>query len=334
MKTDQSSANREHEVTVKSGWVMLPINILLLPGSIGLLVYSLAHGVQTAGHPHWWLLGASIAALIWSILMMIGFFTLQPKEARVLILFGDYRGTVKKSGFHWGNPFYSNGTVASSGGHESQDGETHHHGHTRAARRRLTRNKISLRARNLNGEKLKVNDKRGNPIEIAAVVVWRVEDTAQAMFDVDDFKNYVEIQSESAVRHLASHYAYDHGEEDEITLRSNVDDISQALQRELQERLGKAGVIVEEARLTHLAYAPEIAQAMLRRQQAEAIIAARKKIVQGAVSMVEMALTDFSEKGVVKLDDERRAAMVSNLMVVLCGDKETQPVLNTGTLYH
>jgi regulator of protease activity HflC (stomatin/prohibitin superfamily) len=198
----------------------------------------------------------------------------------------------------------------------------------------MTRNKISLRARNLNGEKLKVNDKRGNPIEIAAVVVWRVEDTAQAMFDVDDFKNYVEVQSESAVRHLASHYAYDHGEEDEITLRSNVDDISQALQQELQERLGKAGVIVEEARLTHLAYAPEIAQAMLRRQQAEAIIAARKKIVQGAVSMVEMALADFAEKGVVKLDDERRAAMVSNLMVVLCGDKETQPVLNTGTLYH
>jgi membrane protease subunit (stomatin/prohibitin family) len=154
------------------------------------------------------------------------------------------------------------------------------------------------------------------------------------MFDVDDFKNYVEIQSESAVRHLASHYAYDHGEDDEITLRSNVDDISQALQRELQERLGKAGVIVEEARLTHLAYAPEIAQAMLRRQQAEAIIAARKKIVQGAVSMVEMALTDFSEKNVVKLDDERRATMVSNLMVVLCGDRDAQPVLNTGTLYH
>jgi hypothetical protein len=335
MKTDQTTPNLEHETTVKNGWLMLPLNMLLLPGSIGLLIFALADGIQRVGHPHWWLMGAAIAAFIGSILMLFGFFTLQPKEARVLILFGEYKGTVKMSGFHWGNPFYSNGGSSHSGGHESQDGESRHpHNHARPVKRRMTRNKISLRARNLNGEKLKVNDKRGNPIEIAAVVVWRVEDTAQAMFDVDDFKNYVEVQSESAVRHLASHYAYDHGEEDEITLRSNVDDISQALQQELQERLGKAGVIVEEARLTHLAYAPEIAQAMLRRQQAEAIIAARKKIVQGAVSMVEMALADFAEKGVVKLDDERRAAMVSNLMVVLCGDKETQPVLNTGTLYH
>jgi regulator of protease activity HflC (stomatin/prohibitin superfamily) len=180
---------------------------------------------------------------------------------------------------------------------------------------------------------LKVNDKRGNPIEIAAVVVWRVEDTAQAMFDVEDYENYVRVQSESAVRHLASCYAYDHGEENEVTLRSGVDEVSVALKQELQQRLDKAGVLVEEARLTHLAYAPEIAQAMLRRQQAEAVIAARQKIVHGAVSMVDMALKELAEKHVVQLDDERRAAMVSNLMVVLCGESEVHPVVNTGTLY-
>jgi regulator of protease activity HflC (stomatin/prohibitin superfamily) len=196
-----------------------------------------------------------------------------------------------------------------------------------------TNNKISLRARTLNGDKLKVNDKRGNPVEIAAVVVWRVEDTAQAMFDVDNYENYVTMQSESAVRHLASQYSYDQGEETEITLRTNVDEVSKALRAELQERLAKAGVQVDEARLTHLAYAPEIAQAMLRRQQAEAVIAARQKIVHGAVSMVDMALKELAEKQVVHLDDERRAAMVSNLMVVLCGEAEVHPVINTGTLY-
>ncbi len=191
------------------------------------------------------------------------------------------------------------------------------------------RNKISLRARTLNGDTLKVNDKRGNPIEIAAVVVWRVEDTAQAMFDVDNYENYVPTQSESALRHLASLYAYDDGE-GEITLRTNVDEVSGALRSELQERLAKAGVVVDEARLTHLAYAPEIAQVMLRSQQAEAVIAARQKIVHGAVSMVEMALKQLAEKDVVSLDDERRAAMVSNLMVVLCSESEVHPVVNTG----
>ncbi|MBK9138153.1 MAG: SPFH domain-containing protein [Verrucomicrobia bacterium] len=202
-----------------------------------------------------------------------------------------------------------------------------------AGKRRLGRNKISLRVRTLNGEKLKVNDKRGNPIEISAIVVWRVNDTAQAMFDVDDFESYVEMQSESALRHLASQYAYDQGEEDEVTLRSNVEDVSRSLRAELQERLAKSGVIVEEARLNHLAYAPEIAQAMLRRQQAEAVIAARQKIVHGAVSMVEMALRDLQEKDVIHLDEERKAAMVSNLLVVLCGESEATPVINTGTLY-
>ncbi len=178
-----------------------------------------------------------------------------------------------------------------------------------------------------------MNDKRGNPIEIAAVLVWRVQDTAQAMFDVDDYEMYVETQSESALRHLASQYSYDHGEDNEITLRSNFDEVSASLKRQLEERLSRAGIAVEEARLTHLAYAPEIAQAMLRRQQAEAVIAARQKIVHGAVSMVDMALKELAEKQVVQLDDERRAAMVSNLMVVLCGESEVHPVVNTGTLY-
>jgi regulator of protease activity HflC (stomatin/prohibitin superfamily) len=185
----------------------------------------------------------------------------------------------------------------------------------------------------LNGQQLKVNDKRGNPVEIAAVLVWRVHDTAQAIFDVDDFEQYVKTQSESALRYLASRYAYDHGEEHEITLRSNVEEVSRALREELQERLGKAGVAVDEARLTHLAYAPEIAQVMLRRQQAEAVIDARQKIVHGAVSMVDMALKSLAEKHVVQLDDERKAAMVSNLMVVLCSESEVHPVVNAGTLY-
>jgi regulator of protease activity HflC (stomatin/prohibitin superfamily) len=232
-----------------------------------------------------------------------GFFTLQPNEAAVLILFGAYKGSVRDSGFKWTNPFNE-------------------------------KKKISLRARNFNGDKLKVNDKRGNPIEIAAVVVWRVQDTAQAVFDVDIYEHYVSVQSETAVRHLASGYAYDNGDGDEPTLRSSADAIAAALRTELQERLGRAGVVVEEARLTHLAYAPEIAQAMLRRQQAEAIIAARQKIVHGAVSMVEMALRELAERQVVDLDPERKASMVSNLLVVLCGESEVHPVVNTGTLYN
>lgn len=193
---------------------------------------------------------------------------------------------------------------------------------------------ISLRARNFNSEKLKVNDKRGNPVEIAAVIVWRVEDTAKAAFDVDDFESYVQIQSEFAIRHVASLYAYDRSEDDgEPTLRDSADEVAYELQTELAARLTKAGVSVDEARLTLLAYAPEIAQAMLRRQQAEAVIAARTKIVQGAVSMVDMALKELSEKGVVDLDEERKASMVSNLLVVLCGESEVHPVVNTGTLY-
>jgi regulator of protease activity HflC (stomatin/prohibitin superfamily) len=194
--------------------------------------------------------------------------------------------------------------------------------------------KISLRAHNFNSEKLKVNDKRGNPVEIAAVVVWRVDDTAQAAFDVEDYRSYVEVQSEAAIRSIASAYAYDHGEEQEVTLRGGGDDVALELKKELGHRLAKAGVAVDEARLTHLAYAPEIASAMLRRQQAEAVIAARAKIVVGAVSMVEMALRELERSNVVKLDEERKAAMVNNLLVVLCGTEEASPVINTGTLYN
>jgi regulator of protease activity HflC (stomatin/prohibitin superfamily) len=329
--------NRERIVKVFNGWVMLPIVIVLLLGAIALFIYSIAAGDKEMGHPIWSLFVTAILVELAAIVMCVGFFALQPNEARVLILFGAYQGTVREPGFHWGNPFYSNGASQPGATGQSAGGEgTTPAGKLGAAVRgfkKLSRLKFSLRSRNFNSERLKVNDKRGNPIEIAAVVVWRVQDTAQAAFDVDDYENYVRVQSESAIRHVASAYAYDYGEEHEVTLRSGMDEVSQALRQELQARLSKAGVLVEEARLTHLAYAPEIAQAMLRRQQAEAVIAARQKIVHGAVSMVEMALRELAEKKVVQLDDERRAAMVSNLMVVLCGETEVHPVVNTGTLY-
>ena len=233
-----------------------------------------------------------------------GLYMLQPNQAALMLLFGDYRGTDFETGLRWANPF-------------------------------LSKKKVSLRLRNFNSERLKVNDKRGNPIEIAAAVVWRVRDTARAMLDIDNYEEYVPIQAESAVRHLASEYAYDFTDDDqsELTLRGGGDEVIAKLKRELQERFEKAGLFVEDARLTHLAYAPEIAGAMLRRQQAEAVISARKQIVTGAVSMVEMALKALSERNVVQLDDERRAAMVSNLLVVLCAESEAQPVINAGTLY-
>lgn len=337
MNAETAPANHEREIAVMSGWAMLPVAILLLLGGIAMFIYSIAAGDHRGGgQPLWfWFLSAPVVVVL-AILAMRGFFTLQPNEARVLILFGEYNGTVRRSGFHWGNPFYSNGRrmLPGSGTGEVDEPQEMSGTRTRFARAMpRTRQRISLRARTLNGGRLKVNDKRGNPIEIAAIVIWRVEDTAQATFDVDNYENYVETQSESALRHLASCYAYDHGEENETTLRSGVDEVSQALRKELQERLAKAGVVVEEARLTHLAYAPEIAQAMLRRQQAEAVIAARQKIVHGAVSMVDMALRELAEKHVVQLDDERKASMVSNLMVVLCGESEVHPVVNTGTLY-
>jgi regulator of protease activity HflC (stomatin/prohibitin superfamily) len=319
MNTERTNASRESERCVSSGWIMLGADIVLIVGSAALMIYSAVHGIRTLGHPMWKFLIIGLLAEIVSWILLNGFFTLQPNEARVLLLFGAYKGTVRKSGFHWGNPFYSKDLKA--GRPEQPVAIT------------TGRDKVSLRARTLNVVKLKVNDKRGNPIEIAAVVVWRVADTAQAVFDVDDYEGYVHLQSESALRHLASAYRYDDGEENEATLRGNVDEISQALRRELQERLAKAGVVVDEARLTNLSYAPEIAQVMLRRQHAEAVIAARQKIVQGAVSMVDMALKDLAQKEVVALDDERKAAMVSNLMVVLCSESEVHPVVNTGTLY-
>ncbi|HEY2115426.1 MAG TPA: SPFH domain-containing protein [Candidatus Angelobacter sp.] len=334
MNTNKVTAANEQVVSVQNGWVMLVLLIAALLADAGLMVFSIKDGVETTGQPHGGLLAIAIVALPIIVVLMTGLFTLQPNQARVLVLFGAYKGTVRTPGFHWGNPFYSNGPFGTSPWQTRAMAAKGVAPVPAPSLKTLGRNKISLRARTLNGDKLKVNDKRGNPIEIAAVVVWRVEDTAQAMFDVDNYQNYVPIQSESALRHLASLYAYDHSEEDtEITLRSNVDEVSKSLRDELQERLSKAGVVVDEARLTHLAYAPEIAQAMLRRQQAEAVISARTKIVQGAVSMVDMALKELAEKHVVTLDDERRAAMVSNLMVVLCGESEVHPVVNTGTLY-
>ncbi|MEI6725449.1 MAG: SPFH domain-containing protein [Actinomycetes bacterium] len=348
MKSAQAkTSTQERERRVLSGWPMLVVTIALYVATPVLIWIAFAEGTTTssnAAQPQWGLFVAGIVALILAILLSPGFFTLQPNEARVLILFGSYKGTAKQGGFCWGNPFYANGPTGQSSSNQpkwvrslskSGDGGDQGQGQTG---RGLKRYKISLRARTLNGDKLKVNDKRGNPVDIAAVVVWRVEDTAKAVFDVDDFETYVATQSETAVRHLASTYPYDSGEtfadtDDEITLRGNVDEVSEALRVELTERLEQAGVTVEQARLTHLAYAPEIAQAMLRRQQAEAVIAARRKIVTGAVSMVEMALEDFSKNKIVEFDEERKAAMVSNLMVVLCGESQVTPVVNTGTLY-
>jgi regulator of protease activity HflC (stomatin/prohibitin superfamily) len=319
MNTDLRPASKEVEVSVQSGWLLLLPVLLSYPLGIALIIAAANGDVSAASG----FFGGVV--LVVAVICSVGFFTLQPNESRVLVLFGDYKGTVRKEGFHWGNPFYSGGVSKAS---ISTAGE-----HITVQAKRNPRMKVSLRSRNLNGERLKVNDKNGNPIEIAAVVVWRVQDTAQAMFDVDDYEDYVSVQAESAVRHLGSQYAYDHGEAHEVTLRSGTEEVTAALQAELQERLARAGVVVEEARLTHLAYAPEIAQTMLRRQQADAVLAARQKIVQGAVGMVEMALSELAKRGVVELDPERKAAMVSNLMVVLCGESDAKPVINAGTLY-
>jgi regulator of protease activity HflC (stomatin/prohibitin superfamily) len=299
-----AGAHADNPVTTFNGFVMLVVGIALIAYA-SYLVYDGVSGLRY-GYSAWPFVYAGLA-LVAGALVLAGLYTLQPNEAAILQLFGAYRGTGRTPGLRWTNPFY-------------------------------TRRKLSLRARNLNGERLKVNDKRGNPVEIAAVVVWHVDDTAKAAFDVADYENFVKVQSEAAVRHLATAFAYDeadpHGEPSpEPTLLGGADIVVKALVRELQARLDQAGVVVEEARLTHLAYAPEIAQVMLRRQQAEAIIAARQKIVTGAVSMVEMAIAELSAKAVVNLDDERKAAMVSNLLVVLCAESEVQPGINTGTLY-
>lgn len=321
----------ERVVKVVPGAAMVPATGVLLLGGIALTALS-AIPDETPNAP---MLIAGLIAIGLAILTMPGYFTLQPNESRVLVLFGNYRGTVRTGGFHWANPFYSNAAAGSATPATGEPAPRLGKGKTPKPGARF---KISLRARTLLGDKLKVNDKRGNPVEIAAMVVWRVQDTAQAAFDVDNYETYVTTQAETALRHIATAYNYDQGEDEafdvhEITLRGNPDEVSTALREDLGARLASAGIVVDDARLTHLAYAPEIAQAMLRRQQAEAVIAARRKIVTGAVSMVEMALTDLDAHGVVTLDDERRASMVSNLLVVLCGESEVTPVVNTGTLY-
>ncbi len=298
-----------NEVTKRTagGWPLLWLTIAAGVGLGYLLYWIIATGrVPPPGRgleswAIWSVVGWSLLVIAWFV-WWNGFYTLQPNQAAVLVLFGRYVGTDRVSGFRWANPL-------------------------------LHKIKVSLRARNLNMQTIKVNDQRGNPIEIAAVVVWRVENTAQATFDVDNFEHYVSVQSEAALRHLASGYPYDTTDEHTLSLRGSMDEVSQALTRELQERVLRAGVKIEEARLSHLAYAPEIAGAMLQRQQAEAIVAARARIVEGAVGIVEMALAKLQSHELVRLDEERKAAMVNNLLVVLCGDKTAHPVVHAGTLY-
>jgi len=273
--------------------------LLLTLVVMGLMVWSFIEIIRSEQGIH--VIALIVLSLIFT-LQLVGFYSLQPNEAAAITLFGNYKGTDRTPGLRWVLPWY-------------------------------TKKKISLRVRNVTGEKLKVNDKRGNPIEIAAVVVWRVTDTGQALFDVDDYQTFVDIQIETAVREIASHFSYDHAEHEEPTLRGDADQVSTLLREKLQERVSVAGVVIDETKLSHLAYAPEIASAMLRRQQAEAVLAARRFIVQGAVEMVEHALQQLSERDVVQLDDERRATMVSNLLVVLCGDRDAQPVVNAGSLY-
>lgn len=289
---------QEKTLRPPTGYLQVLINLVLLVGAIALFVQQ----KQNPGSLYW--LPAAALSLAW-LTHLPGFFIVNPNESMVMVLFGTYKGTVKDFGFFWANPFY-------------------------------TKTKVSLRAMNQNGEKLKVNDKVGNPIEIAAVLVWQVADTSKAVFAVDNYVKYVETQSEAAVRSLAGTYPYDEYETEaaEITLRGNAPLVNEELEKQLSERLERAGVEVIEARISHLAYAPEIAGAMLQRQQASAVVAARHKIVEGAVGMVEMALEQLSQKQVVELDEERKAAMVSNLLVVLCSDRAASPVVNAGSLYH
>jgi regulator of protease activity HflC (stomatin/prohibitin superfamily) len=276
----------------------IPVLLTLFAAEITLIVLLVASA--EAENPVG--IALTVLGLILTTFLMFGHFLVNPNQGKVLQLFGEYRGTAKVQGLRWANPFY-------------------------------TKKKVSLRVRNFESSRLKVNDSDGNPIEIAAVVVWKVVETAEAVFEVDDYENYVHVQSESAVRNLATSYPYDAHDDQHISLRGHTSTVAEHLKREIQERLAKAGVEVIEARISHLAYAPEIAAAMLQRQQAGAIIAARTRIVEGAVGMVEMALAMLSQKEIVHLDDERRAAMVSNLLVVLCGERGAQPILNTGTIY-
>ena len=288
---------RERVRDVFSGWLMLPV-VLALNGLAITMIVREAVGTDPAAWP---IIGWSIGALV-AFVLLFGFFIVNPNEAKVLQLFGAYTGTVKQAGFAWANPLY-------------------------------TKRRISLRVRNFESGRLKVNDNDGNPIEIAAVVVWRVVETAEACFEVDDYEHYVKVQSEAAIRDMTTHYPYDAHEDHVMSLRGNTSEVANQLKTEVQTRLARAGVEVIEARISHLAYAQEIAAAMLQRQQAGAIIAARQRIVEGAVGMVDSALEMLSRREIVELDNERKAAMVSNLLVVLCGERATQPIINTGTLY-
>ncbi len=293
--TQNLNATTERPARTSSGVLMLLLCLLGYGGATWMMVQG---GRTDADGLIFW----GVLLIVTASFVLCGLYAVQPNQAVVITLFGNYKGTDRKTGLRWVIPWYS-------------------------------RKKLSMRVRNVTSDKLKVNDKRGNPIEIAANVVWRVQDSAQATFDVEDYAVYVNIQIDSGLRAIASHYAYDHGEEHEPTLRAEADLVADRLREELQERVATAGLVIDEVRLAHLAYAPEIAGAMLRRQQAEAILAARRLIVLGAVGMVETALQSLSERGVVELDNERKAAMVSNLLVVLCGDRDAQPVVNTGTLY-
>jgi len=289
---------QEHTRTARSGYLMLAIGILCQLIAVFFVVRTIR-----AENP-WFLVGFAVSLLV-GLVFLCGLFVVNPNDSRVLVLFGVYKGTVKDNGFFWANPFY-------------------------------TRRKITLRARNLNGERLKVNDKAGNPIEIAAVIVWQVQDTYRAAFEVDYYKDFVVIQSEAAVRLLCGAYPYDSFEDhdnDALTLRAGTELVNAQLEKELTERFSRAGVTVIEARISHLAYAPEIAEAMLRRQQASAVVAARTQIVDGAVGMVELALDKLTSKGLVTLDEDKKATMVSNLLVVLCSESHVTPVVNAGTLY-
>lgn len=286
---------QENKRSVPSGYLMLVI-LAIAQIAFGYLIYKSAVAISIGG-----IIGSAIATVIVAI-FWAGFFMVHPNEAKVLQLFGKYVGTVHDAGLKWANPFYS-------------------------------KTAVSTRVRNFESGKLKVNDSRGSPIEIAAVVVWKVFDTAEALFEVDDFEEFVQIQSESALRNLSTTFPYEPHEGEGVALRSHPAEIAQALREEIQDRLETAGVTVIEARISHLAYSPEIANAMLRRQQASAIIAARKQLVAGAVGMVEMALDELKSGNIVELDEERKASMVSNLLVVLCGEETAKPVVNTGTLY-
>jgi regulator of protease activity HflC (stomatin/prohibitin superfamily) len=310
----------ELKISPISGWKVMAGLII---GTLAVIYgYKLSLGTT-------WMIIPTVGAVLVSVAFG-GFFTLQPNEARVLILFGKYIGTASQDGFLWANPFYSN--AAPRGDFQPSLIEQ-----SKGKKKVDSRYKVSLRSRTFLSPQIKVNDKNGNPIEIAMMVVWKVSDTAKAIFQIDDYRSYVSTQAESTLRHVASKFSYDHKDSDhlsaEITLRSNVDEVSEVLRSELSTVLSRAGIEVETTRLTHLAYAPEIANAMLRRQQAEAVISARRKIVSGAVGMVEMALSDLEKSGNLHLDDEKRAAMISNMMLVLVGDRDVTPVINAGTLY-